>query len=154
MKNLLISYLSNKYWLRQSNVFSVWGLSRKWTGPRSFSLWGLRPIPSSVFRELHWLASSTGRSSSQVSQRPCQDRHPFPPAEADPGNVTGTRHHYNLKNTQDVGSTNVLHFPVTDMAILISSWKQKKCGPTWPAFSSASPSALDTKENGHITEEA
>lgn len=94
-------------------MFSVFGACQEMNWTEILLLVRIKAhlfLPSVRFRELHWRASSTGRSSSQVSQRPCQDRHPFPPAEADPGNVTDTVINHNLKNTQDVGSTNVLHF--------------------------------------------
>lgn len=94
-------------------MFSVFGACQEMNWTEILLLVRIKAhlfLPSVRFRELHWRAPSTEHSSSQVSQRPCQDRHQFTPAEADPGNVTDTVINHNLKNTQDIGNANILHF--------------------------------------------
>lgn len=155
MGNILIDLSIQKILTVSVQCFKCLGLIRKWTGPRSFSLWGLRPtysLPSMHFRDLHWSVSSTwvffltcfsvsmpgspSISSSRGWPRECHwDHH-----QSQFKKHTGHRKH------------KCFAFSITDMAILISSWKQKKRGLTWPAFPSATPSALDTRRQGLLSQ--
>lgn len=62
-------------------------------------------------------------------------------------------HQSQLKNQTRSRKHKIFAFSITEVAILISAWKKKICGITWPAFPSPSPSALGKRRQRTVTAE-
>lgn len=116
--------------------FKCLGLIRKQTGPRSFSLWGLRPaypFPSMHFRDLHWSTSSTW-AFFPAFLSVHEPRSPsISVSRTWPRQCHWHRHQSQFKKHIRHTKHKWFAFSITHVAILISSWKQKK---TWTHMTS------------------